>query len=627
MTSPREVLEATTRGLLWSATATVGGRIVSFASLAILARILAPQDFGLVAFALVVITYLETVGDLGTRMALVYWPERSRDVAQLTFVVNLVAGFLWLGVTWVAAPFVADFLGSPEGEDILRALAWVLPLKALGATHDALLQRELRFRARAFPELALMCGKAAVAVPLAAFGFGAWSLVWGQLAGQAAWTALVWSSIPWRPSRGLPRDLVRPVLRYGGGIVAVNVIAAIVHHADVVVVGGILGTVALGFYQMAYRVPDVAVTLLVRVVSSVLFPAMSRLNDARTDLGELYLSALRYVSLLAVPGSVGLALLAEPLVLTLFGAEWRPSVPILQVLAAYTGLRALGSCAGDVLKATGRPHLLAAVGAFRAVALVPLLVFAAGRGPVAVSLALMAETALSTAVYLVIGARIARASAGPTAAAVRPALLAAVPMALFLLLLTGAEALPAPAVLCVGTLGGAAFYGATLLLVAPSVRRDVAALFDRCCRAARPRAGAVRIQPIPERSLALGRVNERRKSIGKENDMTDGSSIQVELTDRELKFLRHLTRDDDYFITEDEEEARLHLRDKLFRSHSPDEVPAVVVDLTRDELLFLMKISRENYSFVKRAEKEARLALAGKLHRCAESVFRMVAND
>lgn len=477
MRSLREISEATGRGVAWSMAATVGGRIISLASLTILARLLAPEDFGLLAFALAFLAYLETVGDLGTGAALIYWPKRWRDVAQLTFVANLAMGFLWLIVTWFSAPFVADFFGSPEGEGILRALAWVLPLKALGTTHDALLQRDLRFRARAIPELALMGGKALVAVPLALLGLGAWSLVWGQIAGQAAYTVLAWSLVSWRPQRRFPRDLVPPVLRYGGGIVSINVLAAILHHADIVVVGRMLGTTVLGFYQIAFRIPDIAITLLVRVTSKVLFPAMSRLQGAGAGLRDLYLAALRYLSLLTVPGSVALILLAEPLVVTLFGERWRPTVPIMQALAAYGGLRALGSYTGDVLKATGRPHLLAVIGTLRTVVLVPALILAGSRGPVAVALALAAEAAVSTAVYCVVAARVTGASAASMAAALRPSVLATIPMALFLHIWSSlAEGIAGSAALALGVLGGLLVYGAALRLTAPTVFQRAARL-------------------------------------------------------------------------------------------------------------------------------------------------------
>ncbi len=481
----------TARGMAWSLAATFAGRLISLASLAFLARLLAPEDFGLLAFALVFLGYLESVGDLGTGAALVYWPERWRDVAQLTFLANLVMGFVWAGVTLASAPAVAGFFGRPEGEEILRILAIVIPLKALGTTHDALLQRELRFRARMVPEVALLTLKAVVSVVLAVMGFGVWSLVWGQVAGQALGTLLLWKLEPWRPGLSLPRGMMRPVFGYGRGIVAVNVLAAVVHHVDVVIVGRMFSVAVLGLYQMAYRVPDMAVTLLVRISSKVLFPAFSRLRGEGGQLRDMYLPALGYLSLLTLPASIGLVMLAEPLVLTLFGDQWVGSVPILKAIAVYTGFRALGTYAGDLLKATGRPGVLALIAVGRAAVLVPALIVAGTHSALAVAWTLTAETILSTGVSLTVAGHLLRVSWGEILRALKPSLVASVPLFCFLLAWEGlAAGLPDPLDLAVGTLMGAGVY----LLSARAVAPD---LFLKAAHLVRASGRSVRVTMSP----------------------------------------------------------------------------------------------------------------------------------
>ncbi|HEX7186513.1 MAG TPA: lipopolysaccharide biosynthesis protein [Thermoanaerobaculia bacterium] len=419
--------------VVWAFAGTVASRLLWLAALAVLARLIAPQEFGLLAFALVYITYVETIADLGTGAALIYWPERREEAAQVTFVSNAVAGFAWCAITLVAAPWIADFFNSPAGVPILRALALSFPLKFLGTTHDALCQKEMRFRVRLVPEVAMALGKSLVAVGLALAGFGVWSLVWGQIAGLAAWTAALWIVVPWRPSWSWPRDLAKPMLSYGRGIIAVNVLAAITHHADLVIVGRMLGARVLGLYQMAYKVPEMAVIVSVWVVSKVLFPAFSRAHAAGEEVGALYVAALRWISLLAVPASLGLALVAEPLVITLFGEPWRDAVPILQALALYTGLRALGSHAGDVLKATGRPGLLAAISIAKAALMVPLLLLAVRSGPVAVALTMAGVTALTIFFNVVAVCRLTQVTPRALLAALRPSLLAGAGMAAVLL--------------------------------------------------------------------------------------------------------------------------------------------------------------------------------------------------
>jgi len=414
----------TVRQLTWALTATLAGRLLSFVGLVVLARFLAPEDFGLFATALVFVTYVETIGDLGTGAALVYWPDRPRDAAQLTFAVNVLMGCAWFVVAQGAALSVARFFQNADAAPVLQAIAWVLPIKFLGQTHDAWLQRDIRFRARALPEVALALAKLVLSIGLAVRGFGVWSLVWGQIGGQLAWTAGVWLLVPWRPGWRIPLDLLGPMLRYGRGLIAVGVLSAIVHHADLVIVGRMLGTTELGWYRVASRLPELAIALMVWVAGKVFFPTFARLNaDGGGRLGEAYLSVLRYLTILSLTAAAVLFFAAEPIVVVLFGEAWRPAAPILRGLSVYAGLRASGSQAGEVFKATGHTGWLARLAVLKAVLMVPALVLAARIDATAVAWALAGVTALTAAISLGASAVLLRLSARRLFAAIRPGLL------------------------------------------------------------------------------------------------------------------------------------------------------------------------------------------------------------
>jgi PST family polysaccharide transporter len=468
--------------VLWAFLATAGGKLVWLGGMAVLARLLAPADFGLLAFGLVFVTYLEAVGDLGTSAALIYWPDRDRDsiarTAQATFAVNLAMGALFFAVTWWAAPAAADFFDDQRAVPILRALAWAFPIKALGNAHDALLQKELRFRARVVPELGLALVKTAVAVTMAFAGFGVWSLVGGQLLGLAAWTLGLWLVVPWRPRLALPGDQLRPVLAYGRGIVLVNVLAAVVHHADLVIVGRFLGTAALGFYQVAYKVPEMTVTVAIWVAGRVLFPTLSRLHAAGGEMAAGWLAALRYTALLALPAAVGLFFVAEPLVLLLYGEPWRPAIPLLQALALYTGLRAVGSPGGDLLKAIGRSQLLGGLAVAKAAVLLPVLVLAAREGLAAVAWALVAVTAFTSLLNLAVASHLIGTRWAAIVTALWPSLGAAAAMAAALAgwRALGVE-LAAPLSLAAQVALGVAVYLGVLRWIDPgALRRALASL-------------------------------------------------------------------------------------------------------------------------------------------------------
>ena len=389
------------RAAVWAFLAVTGTRIITLGSLSVLARLLAPKEFGLLAFALVYITYAETIGDLGTAVALIYWKERREEAAQATFIINVAMGLGWCLLTLLLAPFVAEFFHNPNAVSIVRVLSVGFLIKFLGNTHDALAQKDLRFRARAIPEVGLAATKAGVAITLAVMGFGAWSLVWGHLAGLTIWTIGAWMINDWRPSTAWPSDLFVPMLRYGRGIVGVNIVAAMVHSADLAIVGRMLGPTALGLYQIADKIPDATITIIIWVGSKVLFPAFARLTEPR-ELRRAYLQALTYVSLVTVPVAGGLAVAATPVVRVLFGPKWMAAAPLLQWLAIYAGVRSIGSHAGDILKATGRSGTLAAFGLLKAAMLIPSLVFASRYGTQGVAIALTLVTLVTVMINIAI---------------------------------------------------------------------------------------------------------------------------------------------------------------------------------------------------------------------------------
>jgi PST family polysaccharide transporter len=470
MTAAADVAQKTVRAALWAFVAATGKRVITLLGLILLARILAPHDFGLLGFSMLYVTFAETIGDFGSSMALVYWPDRRDDAAQTTFIINVVAGIFWCVVSLLLAPYIAAFFHAPHGVAIVRALSPALLIKFLGNTHDALAQKDLRFRARTIPELSLSVGKISIALVLAWLGFGAWSLVWGQLGALTLWTIILWIAVPWRPKLRLPRDLFKPMLRYGRSIVAVNVLAVVMFDIDLAVVGRFLGVTALGLYQMAGRVPEATVMVMLWVVSKVLFPAFSNLHAAGEDLREAYLIAVRSVSSLTLPASLGLFFLARPIVLVFFGPKWIGAAPILQLLSLYIGIRSVDHHAGDVLKAIGRADVLALLNLVKTILIVPAVIMGAMRSAVAVAGALTVVYAIATSITLATAARVIRVPLTSIFAAFAPSVKASAVMSLFLLAwVHWSQHFPAVVQLIVGVAVGAIVSLTTLRFVDPQM--------------------------------------------------------------------------------------------------------------------------------------------------------------
>jgi PST family polysaccharide transporter len=424
---------------MWTYASYAGSRLLVFLSTVILARLLVPTEFGQVAFALLVISYLDAVGDLGISSALIYEKDDVRTASNIAFVTSLAAGVTWFLLVFLAAPYIAQFFQDPGITPILRTMAWVFPINALGNVHDALLRKELRFGRRLIPDIASAIVKGTISIILAWKGWGAWSLVWGQIGGAIITTVVLWIAIPWRPSFSGSLVVARRMLGYGGKIVSVNIISAIVHDADFVVVGRMLGATALGFYTMAYRIPEMAITMVIWVIGKVAFPVYSKLRDDVPGLRAAFLVTLRYLSILTVPAGVGLAILASLFIEVFFGERWSEAASAMQALAIAGCIRSLGSHAGDVYKATGRPDILVKLGIARAIVLVPAMIWAAGYGILGVAIAQIVVTSLSTVANLVIAGRVLSLSVFELIAEFRDAIAASALMSIVLYILLAAS--------------------------------------------------------------------------------------------------------------------------------------------------------------------------------------------
>ena len=424
----------TARAAVWAFASTAGTKLITLIGLALLARLLAPREFGLLAFAMTYIATAETIGDLGSGVALVYWPDRRDDAAQVTFIINALSGIFWCAVTLVLAPFVAEFFQSPAGTPIVRLLAISFILKFLGNTHDALAQKDLAFRKRLIPDLGLAAIKAGIALVLAYQGFGAYSLAWGHIAGTGIRTLLLWIAIPWRPSMSIPYDLFKPMLRYGRGIIYVNALSVIGHHADLAIVGRMLGVTALGLYQMATKIPEATIIVILWVTSKILFPAFSKLHAAGASLHRPYILATKYVAAVTLPAATGLSILSTPAILVAFGTQWVAAAPILSALAISAALRGIGTQAGDLLKAAGHATLHARISTIKMIPAVPLLILGASTGSAMyVGVALAVSSAINSSIDIGVTSRVMRIPLRDVAAACIPSVIASATMGITLL--------------------------------------------------------------------------------------------------------------------------------------------------------------------------------------------------
>jgi lipopolysaccharide exporter len=348
------------RGFLWSALSFGGSRLIIFVVTLFLTRLLAPQDFGVVAAGLTLILFLEIALDLGLGAAVVYEQEEGlSDRVRTAYALNLTiaAGLTLVGV--FSAPVVAQFFHTPEAESLFRVLFLYLILRGAGQVQIAVLQRDLRYRERTVIDITRALARAALSLALAAGGAGPWAIVLGMLAGEVVGLLLSWYYVPLRPVLRWDRTVVHTLLGFGVAVLGVKITSSLLSTGDDVVVGNRLGAEALGFYNIAVRLPELAIASVYWVFTGVAFPAYAKARlEGPEVFRETMLRVLRLVTLFGFCAGAGLAVVTPIAVPVLFSAQWEPAVEASVLTSVALGLASIGFASGDIFPAVGRPGIL-----------------------------------------------------------------------------------------------------------------------------------------------------------------------------------------------------------------------------------------------------------------------------
>ena len=401
-----DIAQKTTRGIIWSFVGQLFNKGFTLISLGILARLLTKEDFGLVAAAVIVITFLSVYKDMGLGNALIQYSGGSKKAADTIFTVNMIVGTLLTGIVYLLAPVVALYFENPEITALTRVFGLTFIISAIGGTHVVLLKKELDYRKKVIPEIAGATVKGIFSIGLALSGFGVWSLVFGHLAGLIVSVILVWILKPWRPRLLIDRSVAGRLFRFGGSIMGIDAISAVSENLPFLVIGKICGITLLGVYTLAYRLPEVLIIGNLWVLSGVFFPLFAKLQHQPEKLAEGFKASVRLVSLFATPVSLGLLIIAGPLIGAFYGSDWQEAVPILQVLAVYAWVHSVGYHAGDVFKAIGKPNILLLISAGTVVADLIGLIIGARYGLIGIAWGLLTATIVGNFIVLIISARL-----------------------------------------------------------------------------------------------------------------------------------------------------------------------------------------------------------------------------
>lgn len=345
------------RGLTWTLIDTWGTQILGLIVFVILANQLLPDDFGLVALAAVFVAFAQLLVDQGLGDALIQRQVVTRSQIDTAFWVAVVTGVLLTVVGFVFAGPIAIALGEPRLEQILQALSLTFVLAAFTSIQIALLRREMRFKSLAIRKLAAVAGGGIVGITMAFWGYGAWALVGQQLASAAISVLMLWTVSPWRPGLQLSLDDFRSLFSFGVQVVGGDILNFLSRNVDNLLIGAYLGLTPLGFYAVGYRILDTSQQLLVNFARRLAFPIFARLQDDVERLRRAYARVTGAMSVVILPGYIGLALVAQEAVVVIFGERWAASGPVAAILFMIGPVLTVQLFSGSLLNGVGHPEI------------------------------------------------------------------------------------------------------------------------------------------------------------------------------------------------------------------------------------------------------------------------------
>jgi O-antigen/teichoic acid export membrane protein len=469
------IRQKATEGLFWSAAQTWGARAVTFVVTLVLARLVLPEAFGLVAYASVFVGFIELFLDQGFSAAIVQLPQLEDEHLDTAFWFNLLTGGLFTAVGVVVSGLVAKLFDEPRLAPIVAWLSLSYLLGAFSRVQEAILRRDLAFRRLAVRSLTATSISGVVAIIIAFLGFGVWSLVVKTLAFGLVSGAVLWRVSNWRPCFHFSRRHLQELFAFGISMVGSNIAGFLSRRSDDFLIGYFLGPVALGYYTIAYNLLMIMTELVVVVPNAVLFPAFSRLQAERARMERSFYEVAQVMSIVAFPLFLGVSILAPEVVLVLYGENWSPSIPVTQVLMLIGILHSAFYVYGSVLNATGKPSWRFGILSFIAILNVVGFAVAVQWGIVAVAAAYVIVSYLASPLYFHLVRRLTGVSSRTYIRQLVPALVSSLAMIAVMLGLkyTLAEELGLYVRLVTLVLSGAFAYLLCLRLIRPSFYRQI----------------------------------------------------------------------------------------------------------------------------------------------------------
>lgn len=351
----------------------MGNLVISFVVGIVLARLLSPREFGLIGMIIVFVAISESFINSGFSNALIRKQNCTNTDYSTVFYFNLVVGFLFFLLLNISTPAISSFFNEPELQPIVRVMAWILMVNSLSIIQRTILVKRVDFKLFARVSIISSLSSGAIALIMAFNGYGVWSLVAQRLSRQIFETLFLWIWNNWRPQFLFSWDSFKELFGFGSKLLISGLIDTIYRNVYYLIIGKFFSAQELGYYTKADDFKRIPSEGLNGVISRVSFPVLSSIQNNKPRLKTNYQKLIRSTMFITFILMMGLAAVSEPMVITLIGEKWRPSIVYLQLLCFVGMMYPLHALNLNMLQVSGRSDLFLKLEIIKKLLAIPII--------------------------------------------------------------------------------------------------------------------------------------------------------------------------------------------------------------------------------------------------------------
>ena len=345
-----------THALKWSFFSELAAKAIQPVTFIVLARMLTPEDFGVMTAGMMVIAFSQIFWEAGMGKALIQRQTQIKEAANAAFIINITLGILIAALLYLCAqPIAQVFFQDERVTAVLQVMTLQILLGALGSVQTALLQKEMSFKKLFWVRFATVSLPGLASIPLAMNGWGYWALVVGTLAGQFAQVLMLWRMSHWRPGLTADEAVTKEVARFGAWVGATGLLAWFYAWADSMVIGHYLGTFDLGLFTTGAKLAAIVYAMIFGPILPVLYSHLSRIGSERESLKKLAELVVASLTLIALPIAITLSVFSHHIEIVVFGDKWSGLGFVFASMAIMHGCSWIVGMNGEFYRAMGKP--------------------------------------------------------------------------------------------------------------------------------------------------------------------------------------------------------------------------------------------------------------------------------